>query len=79
MIEYAKSILPKVAEWEELFSKELLKSYVWLPKDEIPEFRDWCYSHFQHLHPNILAHIFNPARKGINLTINRRKLVKEAV
>lgn len=79
MIEYAKSILPKIRDWETLFRKELIKCYSWVPKNEIPELRNWCYANFYGSHQAILAEVFNPSPKVITLQLNRSKKTEKPV
>lgn len=58
MIEYAKVILPKVCNWEQLFRKELIKCINWTEPDELPELYKWCYTNFNTLYPEILEAVF---------------------
>ncbi len=55
MIEYAKTILPKVVAYKELFRKELLKCINWAEKDERKELYRWCYLNFFDTYPDILT------------------------
>ena len=59
MIEYAKTILPAVGNWETLFEKELVKSLEWMAEDEYPEFYLWCYTMFSHVYADLLDDVFS--------------------
>ena len=78
MIEYAKSILPKIRDWETLFRKELNKCYKWSPENEIPELSNWCFANFHSTHQAILVEVFDPSPKVITLKINRTKKIEIA-
>jgi len=58
MIEYAKHILPKVSEWEDLFRKELIKCIHWEEDDKLDVLFCWCYENFGHTHAQILFELF---------------------
>jgi hypothetical protein len=58
MIEYAKTILPKVSFSEELFRKELVKCINWMNPKELVEFRKWCFSKFYCVYPLIIEEAF---------------------
>jgi hypothetical protein len=61
MIEYAKTILPKITFSRELFRKELHKCIGWVEKDELAELERWCFDNFGEIYPDILEEAF----KGI--------------
>ena len=58
MLEYAKTILPKVSFSRELFRKELVKCIHWVEKTQIEEFHAWCNENFNEMYPVILAEEF---------------------
>jgi hypothetical protein len=58
MIEYAKTILPRVSFSKSLFRKELLKCIGWMKPDELNELKRWCHGMFQNLYPDILDEAF---------------------
>ena len=58
MLEYAKTILPKVSFSKELFRKELKKCIRWVEKEQLSELHDWCYKNFNDMYPKILAESF---------------------
>lgn len=58
MIEYAKTILPKVTFSRELFRKELFKCIGWVEKDELGELRHWCIDNFGEIYPEVLTEAF---------------------
>ena len=58
MLEYAKTILPKVSFSRELFRKELVKCIHWVEKTQIEELHAWCYENFNEMYPVILAEEF---------------------
>lgn len=59
MLEYAKTILPKVSFSRELFQKELNKCINWVEKNQLHELYSWCYQNFNKLYPDILAEEFS--------------------
>jgi hypothetical protein len=59
MIEYAKTILPKITFSRELFRKELFKCIAWVEKDKLAEFQHWCIDSFGEIFPDILEEAFN--------------------
>lgn len=59
MLEYAKTILPKVSFSRELFQKELHKCINWVEQSQLKELYMWCYEKFNKLYPNILAKEFS--------------------
>ena len=58
MLEYAKTILPKVSFSKDLFSKELKKCIDWVEKDELQELYLWCYQKFGDIYPDVLSKAF---------------------
>jgi hypothetical protein len=59
MIEYAKTILPKITFSRELFRKELFKCIGWVDKKELSELQNWCMDNFGEIYPDILEEAFN--------------------
>lgn len=58
MLEYAKTILPKVSDDVILFKKELTKCINWTNPAELQELHQWCRSAFHdHLSP-IIEEVF---------------------
>lgn len=58
MIEYAKTILPRVSFSAELFRKELLKCIGWMKPGELHELKQWCHGMFSKQFPDILKEAF---------------------
>jgi len=58
MLEYAKTILPRISFSNELFRKELTKCIGWIEPDEIDELRRWAYDTFEEQFPEILEEVF---------------------
>lgn len=58
MLEYAKTILPKVSFSRELFKKELNKCIAWLDKEQVKELYVWCNENFKGKYPKILSEAF---------------------
>lgn len=58
MLEYFKTILSKVSFDKKLFEKELLKALKNLIKEEIKDFKEWCYKEFGSIHGTILNRCF---------------------
>lgn len=58
MLEYAKTILPKVSFSRELFQKELGKCINWVEQNQLQELSVWCYEKFNDMYPDILAKEF---------------------
>lgn len=58
MLEYAKTILPKVSFSRELFKKELNKCIAWLDKEQVGELYKWCNENFKDKYPKILSEAF---------------------
>ncbi len=58
MLEYFKTILSKVSFDKKLFEKELLKALKNLIKEEIKDFKEWCYNEFGNIHGVILNRCF---------------------
>ena len=46
MLEYSKKILPKFSFDDQLFKKEIMKSYSYLDESEKQEFEEWCIKTF---------------------------------
>ena len=59
MLEYAKTILPKVSFSRELFRKELHKCIGWIERNQLQELNDWCFKNFSDKYPVILAEEFS--------------------
>lgn len=59
MIEYAKTILPKVSFSKQLFQKELEKCISWVDKKEVESLKKWCFDNFEALYPQVLEQAFN--------------------
>ncbi len=59
MIEYAKTILPKVSFSRQLFQKELTKCINWVEKEEMENLRIWCFDNFGDRYPIVLKNAFN--------------------
>lgn len=77
MIEYAKTILPKVCGWKTLFRKELIKCYKWMPENEIPILYSWCYVNYYQLYPDVLEDVFKnlPPKSEIKQNLRFAKKV----
>ncbi len=73
MIEYAKTILPKVVSNKVLFRKELLKSINWAEGQEKIMVYRWSYVNFSAIYPDILTE----AGSIINSTKKRRYWVNK--
>lgn len=58
MIEYAKTILPKVSFSRKLFRKELNKCIGWMTPQELGELKVWCQTRFSNQYPKILEEAF---------------------
>jgi len=58
MIEYAKTILPRVSFSETLFRKELIKCMGWMKPSEKNELKRWCLIMFYSQFPLILDEVF---------------------
>lgn len=58
MLEYAKTILPRVSFSNDLFRKELLKCIGWIEPDEIDDLKRWAYDSFNEQFPEILDEVF---------------------
>lgn len=61
MIEYAKTILPKVSFSKFLFRKELLKCIGWMKPAERSELKQWCLVTFNNQYPDVLSEAFSKA------------------
>ena len=59
MLEYAKTILPKVSFSKNLFSKELKKCIQWVEKDQVDELYNWCNKNFADTYSDILTEAFS--------------------
>lgn len=59
MMEYAKTILPKVSFSRFLFRKELLKCIGWMKPAERHELKQWCILTFSQQFPDILNEAFS--------------------
>jgi hypothetical protein len=58
MIEYAKTILPRVSFSKSLFRKELVKCIGWMKPAEMDELRQWCHRMFYKQYPDVLEEVF---------------------
>ena len=58
MLEYAKTILPKVSFSKQLFRKELMKCINWVEEDQVEELCNWCFQNFNDMYPDVLAECF---------------------
>jgi len=58
MIEYAKTILPRVSFSKALFRKELIKCIGWMKPGELNELKRWCRTKFHNQFPDILDEVF---------------------
>lgn len=58
MIEYAKTILPRVSFSKSLFRKELVKCIGWMTPGEMNELKRWCHGMFQKQYPDVLDEVF---------------------
>jgi hypothetical protein len=58
MMEYAKTILPKVSFSKELFRKELNKCIHWVEPSQIQELYMWCLENFKEMYPDVLNEAF---------------------
>lgn len=59
MLTYVKEILQKVSFDPKLFEKELRKAIKSLAKDEIDDFKSWCYAKFSNGYRMILDQTFS--------------------
>lgn len=57
MLEHQKKVLKAVADNEELFRKELLKSMVWLNSEELMLLRKWLKQEYWDTHKNIILKV----------------------
>lgn len=58
MMEYARTILPRISYSEALFRKELIKCIGWSKPAELQELKAWCYLMFYHQFPGIIEAAF---------------------
>jgi hypothetical protein len=58
MIEYAKTILPRISYSEGLFRKELMKCIRWSKPDELHELKRWCQRVFYKQYQEIIDEAF---------------------
>lgn len=58
MLEYSKTILPKVSFSKQLFRKELNKCVKWVEPHELPDLYKWCNDNFGDMYPDILEEVF---------------------
>lgn len=61
MIEYVKMILLKVSFDKLIFQKELIKALRVVKREELCDFRQWCYDEFSGIHLQILNFVFKEA------------------
>ena len=59
MLEYVKTILLKVSFDSMLFEKELRKGLEALEREELLQFRQWCYEKFSDMHLVALGRVFH--------------------
>lgn len=59
MLDYAKTVLPKVVLWKNLFRKELIKCIQWAEQDEKMELYRWCRQNFFEKYPDILTDVYS--------------------
>ena len=59
MLDHSKLVLKKVSFDTNLFKKELLKAVNWLNPVDVIKFEEWCFSHFETEHRQILITVFN--------------------
>lgn len=59
MMEYARTILPRVSYSKDLFRKELIKCIGWSKPEELQELKTWCYQVFYHRFPGIVEAAFS--------------------
>lgn len=62
MIEYAKTILPKMSFSKLLFKKELMKCLSWMKPAEQNELKAWCVKRFNDKYPDVLEEAFRQHR-----------------
>ncbi len=58
MLEYFKTILSKVSFDRKLFEKELKKAIRSLVKEELRDFKKWCYDKFGNIYGQVLEEQF---------------------
>jgi hypothetical protein len=58
MLEYIKTILAKVSFDRILFEKELTKGLKMLEREELWQFKQWCYEMFSDTHLITLSKVF---------------------
>jgi hypothetical protein len=58
MLEYIKTILLKVSFDAALFGKELRKGLSVIVREELQQFRQWCYDTFSDVHLVTLRRVF---------------------
>lgn len=58
MLEYSKTILPKVSFSKHLFRKELNKCAHWVEPEELHELYEWVHQNFNHQYPDVIAEVF---------------------
>lgn len=59
MLDYAKTILPKVSFDRDLFRKELRKCISWVEKEQVDELYRWCNANFGKKFPEIIMEAFS--------------------
>lgn len=58
MLEFCKTVLAAVSFDRLLFEKELHKSLVSLPSNEVPALQQWCYRNFSDRLMDVLNKVF---------------------
>ncbi|MEM6361891.1 MAG: hypothetical protein AAGA64_17470 [Bacteroidota bacterium] len=58
MLEYIKTILVKVSFDKKIFEKELKKAINNLLEEDLRDLKQWCYSQFYDVHPQVLQRCF---------------------
>jgi hypothetical protein len=58
MLEHQKMVLSGVADHEQLFRKELLKSLNWLKTPQRGALKKWVREHYYHLHAETIDEVF---------------------
>lgn len=58
MLEFCKTVLKAVSFDRTLFEKELYKSLITISKTDLPELKNWCYTHFGDTFSDILTKVF---------------------
>ncbi|MBI9058090.1 MAG: hypothetical protein JEZ01_10010 [Labilibaculum sp.] len=59
MLEHQKFVLKSVSDQEDLFRKELLKSFEWLSEAELFDLFNWLKSNYYFSHKDCVEQAFN--------------------